>query len=395
MTATPHSASQQLKAASQNAITDYTSECTIEALATDHDIESVADEWDRLFHSLADAQPYLHRAWVTAWRSAAPSHLHTCILAVRKEGTLSGLFPLQVARYGPLRVARPVGTGLPSYLGILADPLDSETLEALAQAVLERQHFDLLITHDVYSRDLATNMLLDELSQRLAYVVRRHRARTHLIRLSPTFDEYLQMHSAKSRQTLRRKRRKLESAHDICIHRFDGACLDTAAIARIAEIQRASWMRQRGADVFSGSFFRELIDRMARVGLARAWVLTVNGRDAAFMLALCAGDSLIYKWTAFTLEHADLSVGQYLTAATIQDCCERGVRWYDFSHGEAAYKSFWSTDTGDVSRVIVGSGLRGKAAARCLASLWHLHQAPATQFAIRTARSIRARWTRR
>jgi CelD/BcsL family acetyltransferase involved in cellulose biosynthesis len=88
--------------------------------------------------------------------------------------------------------------------------------------------------------------------------------------------------------------------------------------------------------------------------------MTIDGTDAAFVYALVAHRRLYYAWTAFRLEYtSSLSVGQFLTNWTIRDACRDGILLYDFEHGDAEYKRFWSTNSYSVYRVVASRGFRG------------------------------------
>jgi len=100
---------------------------------------------------------------------------------------------------------------------------------------------------------------------------------------------------------------------------------------------------------------------------------TIDGYDAAFVYALVAHRRLYYAWTAFKLEYASsLSVGQFLTNWTIRDACRDGILLYDFEHGDAEYKRFWSTDNYSVYRVVAGRGLCGSFTAFVYFVVWRL-----------------------
>jgi CelD/BcsL family acetyltransferase involved in cellulose biosynthesis len=145
-------------------------------------------------------------------------------------------------------------------------------------------------------------------------------------------------------------------------------------IERLAEIQRESWMKRRGAAFLSERFFQNLSLEMAKAGFARAWVMTIDGDDAAFVYALVAHKKLLYIWTAFKLKYDRLNVGNILTYHSIQDACEEGILSFDFGHGDAEYKQFWSTDNYYIDRAIVGIGFIGHLLVLFYSTLWWLRR---------------------
>jgi CelD/BcsL family acetyltransferase involved in cellulose biosynthesis len=182
-----------------------------------------------------------------------------------------------------------------------------------------------------------------------------------------SYERYIkQTKSAKSRQTLLRKERRLRKKHAVDVEFYSDAEITTDIVARVSSIQEQSWMKRRGAAILGRVFYQELLLAMAQGGFACAWLMTIDKADAAFVFALVAHRRLYYAWTAVDLQYASsLSIGQFLTSWTIRQACRDGMETYDFMHGDAQYKRFWSTDCHSVYRVVSGRGLWG----RCLTAV--------------------------
>jgi CelD/BcsL family acetyltransferase involved in cellulose biosynthesis len=132
-------------------------------------------------------------------------------------------------------------------------------------------------------------------------------------------------------------------------------------------------MKRRGAAVLGQPFYRKLLMAMAQAGIAKVWVMRIDNVDVAFVFALVTHRILYYAWTAFKLEYASsLSVGQFLTNWTIRDACRDGILLYDFEHGDAEYKRFWSTNIYSVYRVVAGRGACGSFIAGIYFIEWRL-----------------------
>jgi len=65
-------------------------------------------------------------------------------------------------------------------------------------------------------------------------------------------------------------------------------------------------------------------------------------------------------------------VGTVLTMWTVRKACEDGIATYDFGHGNAWYKQFWSNACHDVYRVVAGRGLRALLVIFAYYAVWRL-----------------------
>ncbi|MEJ2705144.1 MAG: GNAT family N-acetyltransferase, partial [Sedimentisphaerales bacterium] len=337
-------------------------------------IPEFSEQWDDLFARAEETSPYQSRTWVTTFIEQEQLK-GTPLFVLAWHGTrLVALWALEVRKFLFLKIATPIGTGLPSYLGLLLDTRLPAVVEDVAEAFKTEKIVDLLCIEDLWTADDATNLFLSHLEKRHFLLRRVHRNPCPFIRLGCTYEEYMKnTKSAKSRQTLRRKERRLRQTHQVNIEHYDGNEITGEVLNRVAFIQQESWMKRRGAAVLGQPFYRRLLLAMAQAGLARVWLMTIDGADAAYVLAFVAHGRLYYAWTSFKLEYAtSLSVGQLLTNRTIRDACRDGIVWYDFEHGDAAYKQFWSTDSHDVYRVALGRGVSGHILTIGYFSMWRL-----------------------
>jgi CelD/BcsL family acetyltransferase involved in cellulose biosynthesis len=324
-------------------------------------ISEFGGQWDDLFARAVDAPPFLSRPWVVTFVEEGRISGTPVFILAWDGTTLVALLPLAVRECMNVKVAVPIGTGQGSYLGLLLDPDYPSAVETMVDRIVSEKIFDVYCSTDLYSEDPATNELLDHLVRKNYSCRRVYRNPCPCIRLGCSYEEYLERtKSAKSRQTLRRKERQLHKKYAVNVEYYQGDEATSTTINRIASIQKESWMKRRGAAILGQSFYRKLLLTMSEAGLGRVWIMTIDGADAAFVYALVAHRRLYYAWTAFKLEYASsFSIGQFLTNWTIHDACGDGILLYDFEHGDADYKRFWSTDNYSVYRVVAGRGICG------------------------------------
>jgi CelD/BcsL family acetyltransferase involved in cellulose biosynthesis len=362
---------------------------TVQVIKGADSISEFSKEWDDLFDRAVDATPYLSRFWVSAFIREGRLRGTALFILAWHGAELAGLFPLAVRECMYGKTAEPIGTSVPSYLGLLVDPNFPEVAACIARAFQKEKIARFIQIEDLWSVDKATNVFFDELQKRHFSVGRVCRNPCLMIQLDCSYEDYLLNNkSGMSRKTLRKKERKLNRQHDIRIKRYHNSEITDAIIDRIASIQEQSWMKRRGAVIFTQPFYRKLLLAMAQGGFARAWLMTLDGDDAAFAVAFYAHRKLHYAWIAFKLKYTSVSVGQLLTAHVIEDACGDGIVWFDFSHGDAEYKRFWSTDAHRVCRVAAGRGILGRILCVWYCILWRLLEVQWVRMSYRRLKNV-------
>ena len=333
---------------------------------------TIAGEWDDLFRRSEDAMPYLARPWAATFVGQGKLQGAPLLITVRAGQKLAALLALSVRRSGTVEIAEPVGTAEPSYLGVLLDPRYRPAIQCMADFIAKETSIAVLCLQNVSSTDRAPNELLAELGKKRFISRSARRDLCPYIKLGCSFEEYLKhSKSREGRKKLRYRERKLLNSADVVVHRYVGEEITAEILSRVGAIQEASWMKKRGASVLGRPCYRKLLLEMAKAGLGTVWLMTIDGRDAAFRYAFVAHGRLCSKWSAFDLKYEPLQhVGRVLTMRTIRDACEDGVLSFDFMHGDSQWKCYWATDFHDVNRVATGRGFAGRLVVLWLAFLW-------------------------
>jgi CelD/BcsL family acetyltransferase involved in cellulose biosynthesis len=255
----------------------------------------------------------------------------------------------------------PISTLQGYYLGLLLDPNYQSVIEYMADIIKSRNVFDVYYSADLSSEDLATNDLLDELTNK--EYCRRQVSRNPCfhIQLGCSFDDYFRKKaSSKSRQNLRRREKRLFESGKVRIEHYPAGEVTSEVLLRIAAIEEQSWLKRRGAAVLGKPFYQKLLLKMAQAGIGHVWLMNIDGEDAAFEYVFISHKRLQFGWRAFKLKYSSsISIGQILMMHTIRDACSNGILSMDIGHGEADYKRFWAENSYKVNRVAVGCGLMG------------------------------------
>jgi CelD/BcsL family acetyltransferase involved in cellulose biosynthesis len=156
-----------------------------------------------------------------------------------------------------------------------------------------------------------------------------------------SFEEYLQGRPAVLRNTLSRKRKKLEKSGRARIEIITGGEGLEEAINAYTTVYLASWKRREPYP----EFIPGLIRLCAEMGVLRLGLVHVDGEPAAAQLWIVHnGAALIYK-LAYDERFADLSAGTILTGKLMQHVLDVDkVQVVDYLSGDDAYKKDWMSD---------------------------------------------------
>jgi len=157
--------------------------------------------------------------------------------------------------------------------------------------------------------------------------------------LPSTWDEYLEMLTAKQRHEVRRKLRRLWQAGDVNYRLVD----DSKAVPRILDIflklfrksseDKAAFMTPR-----MESFFTSLAETMGEAGLLNFGILEFNASPVAALMYLDYNDNVYLYNSGYDPKYGSLSVGLLSKVLCIKDSIERGKKRFDFLKGREAYK---------------------------------------------------------
>lgn len=156
-----------------------------------------------------------------------------------------------------------------------------------------------------------------------------------------SFAEYVDSLPSALRNTLGRKKKKLEKSGRSTLRIISGGPDLDSAIEAYNKVYIASWKKPEPYP----HFVPELIRTCARLGALRLGLVHVDGEPAAAQFWIVQnGMALIYK-LAYDARFTSLSVGSVLTAAMMERAIDVDkVETVDYLTGDDAYKKDWMSD---------------------------------------------------
>ncbi|MCE1237807.1 MAG: GNAT family N-acetyltransferase [Hyphomicrobiales bacterium] len=317
------------------------------------------------------ATPFQHPAWLAAWAKsfADDAAADLFLLEVRERGASDVVLRQPLAREtrSGVRLLRGWDRGVADYGGPIlardfaADPAETVGLWAAIRAALPP--CDLLVLDKMPARigDLA-NPFLDLPG------VERSANSTHVVRLDRVDGRsVVESFDGSMRRSLDRKRRKLRNKGDLAF-RLVPACDAPEPLERLLEWRRARFAEENlGRDVAPvEAFWRRLA---CDASIARIAELSLDGRTLAAGFGTRVGDGFQLLATGFDVAWKNWSPGLLLTEDLVVAAEADGVRLFDFTIGDEAYKLDFHVEAEPLWDLFQPLTFKGR-----LAALWRRQQ---------------------
>ncbi len=297
--------------------------------------DTLTSSWVGLEHLRWDCI-FVLPCWLEVWwrERGAGAELYLC--AVRQGETVIGIAPLLLKEGGASFIG---SSDVCDYLDFVVAPgreqdfFDS-LLDGLRQKGITRLELSCLRPDSTAAVNLMT------MAKNRGYEVSCRQEDVSLeLDLPATWEEYLEMLTAKQRHEVRRKLRRLSEAGDIDYCVVD----DSEAVSHSIDIFLKLFRSGREDKVSfmtaqMESFFKSMAETMAKVGLLRLGLLQLNGSPvAAIMYFDYKGKVYLYN-SGYDPEYGSLSVGLLSKVLCIKDSIQRGSKGFDFMKGAEIYK---------------------------------------------------------
>lgn len=328
--------------------------------------EALAEEWDEL--AVASGQPTSSPAWMLAWwRHVAARGTLLQIVAVRDQGQLVGVVPLQVG--GGSGLHRPAYRLLGDDLGTTVTPLSRPNREwEVAKATAELLAARELPPHPIELGPIpAFSPWAAALREGWPGPLRPLAWRRNL---SPfptldlkgrSFDGWLAERSGRFRSNVRRYRRLFAQAGGT----YRRSTSETvAADARTFLNLHCSRFEQRGASrLFAfgdrlSTFLEDVAGVLIASGRFRLLLLEVDGQPICADLWLAAGGEVTGFNVGWDTRYRHLSPPRLAFLHTLEDACERGERRLNLGLGNIEYKRAYANSEDAVSWEVLLPGYR-------------------------------------
>ncbi|MGA3128300.1 MAG: GNAT family N-acetyltransferase [Candidatus Korobacteraceae bacterium] len=321
------------------------------------EVQQIRASWSNLVAQAPELSIFLTPEWMFSWWRAYGGKRKLCVLVFTDpQAGVVGIAPLywesrRFLAFAKLRVLRLMGDGSGD-----SDDLDfivkpgyaAEVATALLNWMVQTP-WNLCEFECLSSKSEVVVLLRDELRNLEWKEVTAHRPFTR-VALPETWEGYLKQLSAKERQKVGIRLRRLQSRHQVCFRRCERPDEIPAFLETLFSLHQKRWEAKGEPGSFSLSERRRFYEEMTRALLSRGWLelwqMEMDGVPVAAQIGMRYGSCFYALQEGFDPDYASDSVGYVLRSQILRECIQSGARFYDFLYGDQASKQRWGADVG-------------------------------------------------
>lgn len=315
----------------------------IEILSDPSCFESLEQEWcELLTHAVTNhifITPQFQKSW---WQTLGEGQLQ--VITVRGDtGQLVGIAPCFVFpnQRGEQQLSLVGCVNVSDYLDVVVDKLQADAVyTALLSTIDQHIAWDCLYFCSLPQYSPSIGHLQDYAQQHSWQLTQTQQDVCPVIDLPKTWEEYLDSIGKKQRHEIKRKWQKLLSETDAQFeliehpHQLDPAVSDFIQLHQKSSVEKKNFWDEKHV-----AFFKQFATETSESGWLKLYFLCIHGKRVASMLGFEYNHQFFLYNSGFDAdEYRHLSVGNVLTAYTIQQAIERGDQRYDFLRGNEEYK---------------------------------------------------------
>jgi len=265
---------------------------------------------------------------------------------------------LVIGRIEKLRIKCAIGYGAlfnPSVCGlsVVYGGILGERSSAVCAALIEK-FMDMLAGGEVdviFLNHLATDSIMYKCATQMPNIFCRGRFSKSELHWSMTIpqdvDVLYKSIAPKTRNTLRRKNRKLENefGDELQIVTYSGRGDVPQAVSDAAMISQYTYQAGLGVGIVDDHKTREILNVSAHHGWLRMSILYIKGEPCAFQLGLLYGRTYFLEQLGFHPKWTHWNVGTVLFNKILEDLCRNpSIERFNFGFGDAQYKRSYGNE---------------------------------------------------
>ncbi len=331
--------------------------CVVTVARSIEQVESLRDVWTSLGGDNVRTD-FDYFAWSLV---EDPKVIRPHVLAVERHGQTQAILAARLSairlpcKLGYWTVYAPTVRAISVLHDGLLGHVDPDVAAAVVEELLsslERDEAEIVLF-----RGLERGSVLDRaVTTATAFATREHNARSQvrwLIKLPPTFKEYLGSLSSSTRKSARNTANRLERTFGarVSIRTFRGSGDLDVFVHDAERVAVKTYQRRLGVGYSSDRRQLAHLEMLAEHGWFRGHILYLDGEPIAFELGELYGGRFRSLAGAYDPSYARHRIGAHLQMKQIEDLARDSVSIFDFGIGDYEYKrklAHWSVKEADV-----------------------------------------------
>lgn len=334
------------------------------------DFFKMETEWNGLLGKSAADSFFLSWEWMTQWWRSFGNRKEPLILVAHDSQGLCGIAPLLIEKkyyfkHFPVMRIGFLGSDMvhSDYLDFIAKPGREK---AVAESVLDylcnaRFDWDLLELTGTLEQSLALNSIVRHARTKEKHSLIMRAEICPYLTLPSSADGYLSALSTNNRYNIRRRTQNLfkHFGDTQVLLREHTAQEDPELMNQLMgdlfRLHRIRWGNLNKKTIFGlpevERFHRQLLPTIMKKGSIAIYSLSLGGQLAGVIYGYVYGRKYYFYQSGFDPQFASYSPGLVLMSFSIERVIQRGLCEYDFLRGEEAYKSKFTKNSRQTSRV--------------------------------------------
>ncbi len=337
---------------------------TVAEIGEESEFKSLNREWDELLESSDSNSLFLTWEWLYTWWRHLAGDRRLSILAVRCRGVLAALAPCclsspSLAHRRLLPVLEWLGSGSvgSDYLDVIVRRgYEDEVRKALASC-LTGERLALKWTQLKRGASRAAGVASALAESGWSVVEEKTNACPFIPLVGKSWDSYLASLGAEHRYNFQRKWKRLNRDFNVSFEQAGTPEQCGESIDLVIAQHNLRWRDRGGSDAFHTPSLVEFHREFSQVALERDWlrlfVLRLDGKPAACLYGFLYSRTFNFYQSGIDATYDKYSVGLVTMGLAIKSAIDEGAEEYDLLHGNEAYKSHWSRDSRELSRLDV------------------------------------------
>lgn len=340
------------------------SSATLETIGGESEFAALNQEWDELLQSSDSDGLFLTWEWLYTWWKHLAGDRQLSILVVRCGGVLAALAPCCISSPGLahrrlLPVLQWLGSGNvgSDYLDVIVRRGYEDDVHPALSSCLARKRLVLNWTQlkrGAYQAAGVASALAEN-----GWSVAEAKTNTcpFIPLVGKSWDSYLASLGAEHRYNFQRKWKRLNRDCSVSFEQVSTQEQCSESIDLVIAQHNLRWRDRGGSDAFHTPSLVAFHREFSQIALGRGWlrlyVLRLNGKPAASLYGFLYRRTFYFYQSGLDATYEKYSVGLVTMGLAIKSAIEEGAEEYDLLHGNEAYKSHWSRDSRELSRLEV------------------------------------------